>query len=103
MEYSWRGKISEKGPAGSFIAGFIHFPMGALIVAFHNVWRGWPIILTLIGYGLLLKSLLYFVFPTRGLKSLSRASVDRPWEFIAGGIVSIGLSLLLAVIHFAYK
>jgi hypothetical protein len=59
--------------------------------------------LTLIGYGLLLKSLLYFVFPKRGLKSLSRASVERPWEFIAAGIFSVGLGVLLAVIHVAYK
>lgn len=91
--------IREKGLAGSFIAAFIHFPLGALIVAFHNVWHGAPMILTFIGYCLVLKSLFYFVFPGRALKSLSRVSLENSWEFVAGGIFSVGLSLLLAIIH----
>src|SRR5262245_8911575 len=64
--------IREKGAAGAFINAFIHFPLGALIVAFHNVWHGWSMIFTFIGYGLVFKSLVYFVFPKRALKSLSR-------------------------------
>src|SRR5262245_3517193 len=91
--------IREKGATGSFIAAFIHFPLGALIVAFHNVWQGPPLILTLIGYGLLLKSLVYFVFPKRGLKSLSRVSLEKSWEFVLGGIFSLGISILLTVMH----
>jgi hypothetical protein len=91
--------IREKGATGSFIIAFIHFPLGALIVAFHNVWHGLPMILTLIGYGLVLKSLVYFVFPKRGLKSLSRVSIERSWEYVAAGAFSVGLSGLLAYIH----
>ena len=33
--------IREKGATGSFIIAFIHFPLGALIVAFHNVSRSY--------------------------------------------------------------
>jgi len=91
--------IREKGATGSFIAAFIHFPLGALIVAFHNVWQGLPMIFTLIGYGLVLKSLVYFVFPKRGLKSLSRTSIERSWEYVAAGIFSLVLSGVLAFIH----
>src|SRR5215475_7508159 len=72
-------EIREKGATGSFIVAFIHFPLGALIVAFHNVWQGTPVILTLTGYSLVLKSFIHFVFPKRGLKSLSRASLERSW------------------------
>jgi len=89
--------IREKGATGSFIIAFMHLPLGALIVAFHNVWHGLPMILTFIGYGSLLKSLVYFVFPKRGLKSLSRVSLEKSWEFVAGGIFSIGLSVLLTL------
>ena len=89
--------IREKGATGSFIIAFIHFPLGALIVAFHNVWHGLPMILTFIGYGLLLKGLVYFIFPKHGLKSLSRVSLEKSWEFVAGGIFSIGLSGLLTL------
>ena len=91
--------IREKGSTGAFITAFIHFPLGALIVVFHNVWRGAPIILTLIGYALALKSVIYFVFPKRGLKSLSRVSLERSWEFVAAGIFSVALSGLLAFVH----
>jgi uncharacterized protein YjeT (DUF2065 family) len=89
--------IREKGATGSFIIAFIHFPLGALIVAFHNVWHGLPMILTIIGYALVLKGLVYFIFPERGLKSLSRVSLEKSWEFVAGGIFSIGLSGLLTL------
>jgi uncharacterized protein YjeT (DUF2065 family) len=89
--------IREKGATGSFIVAFIHFPLGALIVAFHNVWHGLPMILTFIGYALVLKGLVYFIFPKHGLKSLSRVSLEKSWEFVAGGIFSIGLSGLLTL------
>jgi hypothetical protein len=89
--------IREKGATGSFIIAFIHFPLGALIVAFHNVWHGLPMILTFIGYGLVLKSLVYFIFPKHGLKTLSRVSIEKSWEFVAGGVFSIGLSVLLTL------
>jgi uncharacterized protein YjeT (DUF2065 family) len=89
--------IREKGATGSFIVAFIHFPLGALIVAFHNVWPGLPMILTFIGYALVLKGLVYFIFPERGLKSLSRVSLEKSWEFVAGGVFSIGLSGLLTL------
>ena len=92
-------EIREKGQIGSFIAAFIHFPLGALIVSFHNVWQGSPLLLTLIGYSLLLKSIVYFVFPSRGLKSLSRVSMDKSWEFVAAGIFSVGISCLLIIMH----
>ena len=54
-------------------------------------------ILTFIGYASLLKSLVYFIFPERGLKSLSRVSLEKSWEFVAGGVFSIGLSGLLTL------
>jgi len=84
--------LSARGSLGSFIAGFIHFPFGALIVGFHNVFHGIPLVLTLIGYSLVLKSMIYFVVPRLGVRSLSRVSLDHAWEFVVAGILSIGLS-----------
>ena len=88
--------VRNKGEAGSFINAFIHFPLGVLIVGFHNVWHGIPLILTLMGYGFVLKSFIYFVFPKLGLKTMSRVSFERSWEFIVGGVVLIGVGGLLA-------
>ena len=91
-------EIRSRGETGSFILGFIHFPLGVLIVAFHNAWHGAPLVLTLIGYSLVLKSLGYFVFPKRGLKTLARVSLERSWEFVVAGIFSVALSVLLIFI-----
>ena len=87
--------IREKGEVGAFINAFIHFPLGVLIVAFHNVWHGLPMILTIMGYGLVLKGFINFVFTKIGLKTLERVSIEKSWEFVAAGILFVGLALLL--------
>lgn len=87
--------LRSKGETGSFINAFIHLPLGALIVAFHNVWQGIPIILTLIGYGWVLKSLIYFVLPSYGLKSMSRVSLEKSKGFVIAGVAMIGIGGLL--------
>ena len=84
-----------KGEVGSFMNALLHFPLGVVIVSFHNVWSGFPILLTLVGWGLVLKSFIYFVFPAYGVKILARVSLDRAWEFIIAGVFSLGLSVLL--------
>lgn len=89
--------LHGKGEVGSFLNGLLHFPLGALIVSGHNVWRGWPIILTLIGWGLVLKSLVYFIFPKHGVRMLARVSMERSWEFVVAGIFSLMISGLLTV------
>jgi uncharacterized protein YjeT (DUF2065 family) len=87
--------LREKREVGAFINGFIHFPLGAFVVAFHSVWRGIPLVLTLIGYGLLLKGLICFVFPRIALKSLDRVSHEKSWEFVAAGVFSVGIAFLI--------
>lgn len=84
--------LREKGEVGAFINAFIHMPLGVLIVGFHNVWHGIPMILTLIGYGLLLKGFINFVFPRFALKTLNRVSHEKSWEFVAAGSIHLGLA-----------
>jgi hypothetical protein len=86
-----------RGEVGSFQNALLHFPLGAVIVSFHDVWSGLPMVLTLIGWGLVLKSFVYFVFPKHGLRMLGRVSVERSWGFIVAGIFSIGVAGLLVV------
>ena len=83
------------GEVGSFLNALLHFPLGVLIVSFHNVWHGLPTVLTLIGWGLVLKSFIYFVFPRHGLKMLARVSLERARGFAVAGIFSVGISGLL--------
>ena len=87
--------LRAKGKVGSFLNALLHFPLGVVIVSFHNVWSGLPVVLTLIGWGLVLKSLIYFIFPGYGMKVLSRVTLERSWGFIVAGIFSVGISGML--------
>ena len=90
--------LREKGEVGSFLNALVHFPLGAFIVAFHNVWHGLPLIVTLIGWGLTVKSTIYFVFPRYGVRMLGTISLERSWHFVVAGVFSV---LLAAVIFYA--
>jgi uncharacterized protein YjeT (DUF2065 family) len=90
--------LHSKGEVGSFLNALLHFPLGVVIVSFHNVWHGLPLVLTLTGWGLVLKSFIYFVFPQRGVKMLARVTIERAWEFVVAGVFSIGISGLLIVL-----
>ena len=87
--------MHSRGEVGSFHNALLHFPLGVLIVSFHNVWHGLPVVLTLIGWGLVLKSFIYFVFPGHGVKMLARVSMERSWGFAVAGVFSVGISGLL--------
>ena len=87
--------LREKKEVGSFLNGFVHFPLGAFIVAFHNVWHGIPMIVTIMGWGLVIKSTIYFVYPRHGVRMLGMISLDRLWHFVVAGIFSVALSGLI--------
>lgn len=95
--------LRSKGPAGSFVNGFLSLSLGALVVGFHNVWVGIPAVLTVIGWGQLLKSVIAFVFPQLSLKSMGRVTQENARMFVAPGalLMAIGGLLLFHVVRTA--
>ena len=92
--------LREKGEVGSFVNAFIHFPLGAFIVAFHNIWHGLPgMIVTIIGWGLTIKGAIYFLFPRFGVRMLGTISMERSWQFVVAGIFSVALALWILLVH----
>ena len=87
--------LRSKGEAGAFVDGFLHLPLAGFIIAFHNVWSGIPAVLTVLGWCLLIKSLLRFCMPKVGLRMMGRVSVERAWEFQAAGAVLVALAGLI--------
>jgi hypothetical protein len=87
--------LRGKGDAGAFVDGLLNLPLGAIIVGFHNVWSGLPVVLTLVGWGLLIKSLIRFRAPKQGLRMMARVSVERSWEFQVAGALLVVLADLL--------
>src|SRR4051812_17159061 len=87
--------LRGKGEAGAFVDGFLNLPLGAIIVGFHNIWSGKPVVLTQLGWGLLIKGSIRFCAPKQGLRMMARVSVDRPWEFQVAGALLLVLAILL--------
>jgi len=56
----------SQSPALIMIAGYAAFVPGLAIVYFHNRWtRGWPVLVTVMGWLSLVVGLLRMVFPTQ--------------------------------------
>ena len=60
------------------------------------MWSGIPAVLTVLGWAVLIKSILRFCVPAWGLRMMGRVSVERAWEFQAAGAALIFLAGLLA-------
>jgi len=84
--------LAARGTTGVFLEGFILLNFGAIIVAFHNVWDGPELVLTLIGWSQVLKGAGRFLAPQVGLRVMQRASPERAWHFPVGGVAALLLS-----------
>ncbi len=89
--------LRGKGEAGVFVDGLLNLPVAGIIIGFHNVWSGMPAVLTVVGWCLLIKSLLRFCLPKYGLLMMARVSVERSWEFQVAGA---GLLVLAGLIGY---
>jgi hypothetical protein len=87
--------LRERGEAGVFAAAFLSLMFGSIIVAFHNVWSGIPLVLTLLGWSQVVKALVYFAFPAFGLRKLQIPSYDRAGMFVIPGVLFLILAALL--------
>jgi hypothetical protein len=75
-----------------WIWGFINLLFGATIVAFHGAWSSdWRIIITIAGWGGILKGALLMLFPNSA-RALYR-KCNTPSVLMTGGIVAILLGL----------
>ena len=92
--------LAARGTPGVFLEGFLLLNFGAIIVAFHNVWDGPALLLTLVGWAQVLKGLGRFLAPQIGLRAMQRASLARAWYFRIGGVVALLLSGFLLWLRF---
>ena len=98
--------LFERIRAGDETAGLanaaIHLPLGLLIVAFHNVWSGWGLLFTVIGWALLLKGSLHLLFPALTQRTLKLAGKGQEAErrYRLAGMLMLPPALLLLWIAF---
>ena len=93
-------KLRDLGRPGAFAEGLISLNFGAVIVSFHNVWSGPAIVLTLIGWGQVLKALFRFTAPEASLRVYEKIRPERAWQFRVAGAFAVALSAFLAFLAF---
>jgi hypothetical protein len=92
--------LAARGTAGVFLEGFLLLNFGGIVVAFHNVWDGPALVLTLVGWAQVLKGIGRFLAPQMALRVLQRATPERAWYFQGGGVVALLLSGFLWWLRF---
>jgi len=84
--------LRAQGYPGVFLNAMLSLLVGSIIVAFHNVWSGLPMVLTLVGWAQVIKGLISLLAPGVGMKGLMRVSEKRAWEFRVAGALFLVLS-----------
>ena len=93
--------LHQQGRPGAFANGFLSLFTGSVIVAFHNVWGGWPTVLTVLGWLFVLKAVFIFIFPDAGLRSMAHIRPENSRVAIVPGVmfVIIGITLAYSVLQ----
>lgn len=88
----------EDSQALTLMSGFFMLVIGALLVAYHNIWSGswWVMLITLLGWGTLIKGFLFIAYP-QAIFSLKGIYKNMKPSF---GLLPIALGLILAYFLF---
>ena len=79
----------------AFIMGGFALPIGLLIIVGHNKWvLDWPLFITVVGWGMVIKSTIYLLYPTAADIVMERAGKsERAIRFI--GIIMTVFGVIL--------
>ncbi|MCR9200183.1 MAG: hypothetical protein NXI04_16230 [Planctomycetaceae bacterium] len=98
QQQAWREfflALHAMGRPGAFANGLLTLITGSIIVAFHNVWSGPAVVLTLIGWAYILKSTVIFLHPDGNLRSMASVQTAPRWKLHTAGILLLAVSTLL--------
>jgi hypothetical protein len=87
--------LRERGHAGVFFNGMLSLMVGSIIVSLHNVWSGPAMLVTLLGWGQVVKGLVSLTVPSFGLNKMMRVSVERAWEFQVAGAIFLAFCAVI--------
>jgi len=84
--------LTAKGRVGAFANGFMSLALGSMVVAFHQVWSGLPMVLTIMGVLSLVKAAQCFLLPDLALRSMARVSLARSRGFVVAGVIALAIA-----------
>ena len=94
--YQGMVKDFSKNPLLMVFGGFISLIIGLLIVLSHNVWSGWQIIITIIGWLAIVKGILYLLLPDFANDLAKKFNVENIFNLTAFSNIVLGAVLLYA-------
>lgn len=91
-------QLRARGAPGAFVNAMMSLSFGVVIVGFHGtVWRGWPMLVTIVGWGSVAKAFVHMCFPAYSLRSMALVPVEKAWKFSAGGAIMLPLAVAILV------
>jgi len=88
--------IFSKSQGLTLITGVFAVIIGMLLVNSHNIWvKDWPVLITLIGWGALIKGVLFLAFPSSLMSFKPMFKNEQGW-----GILLIALGALFGYFGF---
>ena len=84
--------LHRLGKPGAFANGGLSLVPGAAFVAAHPVWTGPAVVLTLLGWLLVLKGAICFLAPGVALRGMARAGAGKGGAFVAGGLMLLAVA-----------
>lgn len=96
-------KLLDEFPASTsllYLGGLMSLVFGILIVQFHNVWKlDWPLIITILGWGGVVKGALIMVFP-KAVSRLADPYKKHTGLVIGWVLVALAIGILLTVMGY---
>ncbi len=90
--------LHRLGKPGAFANGSFNLVPGAAFVAAHPVWSGPAVVLTILGWLLVLKGAICFLAPSLALRSMERAGEGKVGEFAVAGFVLLTIAAILGYV-----
>lgn len=77
-----------------YFTGLISLLLGLLIVVIHNVWSGWPVVITILGWIAVVRGVVRVVAPHRAQQFISRFAGSKN-ALTAAALVALALGAYL--------
>jgi hypothetical protein len=95
--FAW---LRGQGRCAVFLDGLVSLTFGALVVAFHHVRAGLPVVVTVLGWAMVLKGMVRLAAPGVGLRAYERIVPERAWHFRVAGVLALALSAFSGYLTF---
>ena len=87
----------SQNPANMLVFGIFALFLGLTVVITHSVWKSWPLLITLLGYWIILKAVVLLFFPDIALQMMSKFTHANP---LVPGLIDMALGVVLLVLGF---